>query len=200
MKIPPHRRIFWKLSTTNANLIVISGPSGVGKGTICTALREKNKEIALSISATTRKPRTTDVDGVTYFFKSEDEFKEMIENDQFLEWAVYNGQYYGTPLAPVLEQLKNGTDVLLEIDVQGALHVMEKYPEGIFIFIVPPTTAALRERLIGRGTETDEEINRRIAAAEEELNQKDKYEYIVINHVVDDAVDEILHIIQNHKK
>lgn len=188
------------MSTTNANLIVISGPSGVGKGTICTALREKNKEIALSISATTRKPRTTDVDGVTYFFKSENEFKEMIENDQFLEWAVYNGQYYGTPLAPVLEQLKNGTDVLLEIDVQGALHVMEKYPEGIFIFIVPPTTAALRERLIGRGTETDEEINRRIAAAEEELNQKDKYDYIVINHVVDDAVDEILHIIQNHKK
>lgn len=185
---------------TKANLIIISGPSGVGKGTVCDALLCKYSGIALSISATTRKPRSSDTDGVNYYFKSEDEFKQMIENDEFLEWAVYNGNYYGTPLAPVLTQLGGGTDVLLEIDVQGALNVMKKYPDGIFIFIAPPTVGDLRKRLTGRGTESDDEINRRIAAAESELNQKDKYDYIVINRVVDEAVDEIIEIIENHKK
>lgn len=187
------------MTATKANLVVVSGPSGVGKGTICKALLEKAPSLSLSVSATTRKPRATDIEGVTYYFKSKEEFKQMIENDQLLEWAVYNQNYYGTPLAPVLEKLANGIDVLLEIDVQGALDVMKKYPDGIFIFISPPSREDLRERLHGRGTETEEEIERRISAAEQELNQKDQYDFIVVNRVVDEAVAEILHIIQSRK-
>ncbi len=177
-------------------LIVISGPSGVGKGTIVRRILSECDKIRLSVSATTREPRTEDIEGVTYFFKTEDEFRSMIENGDFLEWAQYNGNYYGTPIGAVEETLKDGCDVLLEIDVQGAVNVMDKHREGIYIFIAPPSVEALRERLFGRGSEQPEEIESRVAAAEAELEMKDKYDYIVVNNILDDAVREIKDIIE----
>ncbi len=182
------------------NLFVISGPSGVGKGTICRRLVENSDSVSVSVSATTRRPRTEDVEGVTYFFKTVEEFKQMIDDDRFLEWAVYNDNYYGTPLSAIEEKINNGEDVILEIEVQGAVKVMEAKPDAISIFISPPSEDALYHRLKNRGTESDEEINRRIGAAKWELEQKDKYNYIVVNDDLDDAVTAIESIIKNERE
>ena len=182
------------------NLFVISGPSGVGKGTACRRLVENNKNVSVSVSATTRKPRIEDAEGVTYFFKTEDEFKKMIDDGKFLEWAVYNGNYYGTPLEAIEEKLALGQDIILEIEVQGALKVMEKKPDAVSIFIVPPDTNALYERLRGRGTESVEEIERRVKASEWELAQKDKYKHIVVNDDLDTAVATIENIMKNERE
>ena len=129
-------------------LIVLSGPSGVGKGTVCTALRQEQDDIIYSVSATTRSPRKEEIDGENYFFKTREAFEEMIKHDQLLEWAEYVGNYYGTPRKFVEETIQQGKDVILEIEIQGALQVKEKYPEGIFIFLVPPTLAELKLSLI----------------------------------------------------
>lgn len=180
-------------------LIVLSGPSGVGKGTICKKLLSEHPNIVLSISATTRKPRSEDTDGVTYYFKSEDEFKKMIENDEFMEWAVYNNKYYGTPKKPVYERLENGDDVILEIDVQGALNLKNKYPDAVYIFIAPENTEVLYDRLRNRGTESEDEIERRVKAAQWELSQQNKYDHIVVNKVVDDATQDIINIINTRR-
>lgn len=177
-------------------LIVLSGPSGVGKGTIVRRLLEEDDCFKLSVSATTRAPREEDAEGVTYFFKTVDCFKDMIDNGEFLEWAVYNGNYYGTPLNAVRQSLKKGYNVILEIEVQGAVKVKEKCPEGLFIFIAPPDTETLRKRLCGRGSESQDEIEKRVAAAESELKLKDEYDYIVTNNIVDEAVSEIKRIIE----
>jgi guanylate kinase len=181
-------------------LYVISGPSGVGKGTICRQLVEKRTDLSVSVSATTRKPRTEDKDGVTYFFKTEEQFRQMIEQDKFLEWAVYNRNYYGTPVDAVNEKLENGEDVILEIEVQGALKVMEKCKDAVSIFIAPPDEETLYTRLRGRGTESDEEIERRVNAAKAELEQKQKYDYIVVNDVLETAVCQIENIMKNQKE
>ena len=177
-------------------LIVISGPSGVGKGTLVKRLLHECDRLKLSVSATTRKPRSEDTEGVTYFFKTKDEFRSMIENSAFMEWAIYNDNYYGTPIAPVKEKLAEGYDVLLEIDVQGAMKVMKRCPDGIYIFIAPPSVKALRERLKGRGSETPEQIDKRVAAAETELELQNKYSYVVVNNVLDDAVRDVKNIIE----
>lgn len=177
-------------------LIVISGPSGVGKGTIIRRILTECDNIKLSVSATTREPRQEDTEGVTYFFKSKDEFRSMIEGEKFLEWAIYNENYYGTPLEPVEEQLALGNDILLEIDVQGAINVMDKCDDGIYIFIAPPSFEMLKERLTGRGSETDFEIENRVNAAKAELEMKEKYDYIVVNNVLDDAVRDVKNIIE----
>ena len=181
-------------------LYIISGPSGVGKGTICKKLTERNPGLSLSVSATTRKPRIEDKEGVTYFFKSKDEFEKMIEDNRFLEWAVYNGNYYGTPCTPVEESITSGKDIILEIDVQGAVNVMERFDGGVSIFIAPPDENTLYERLKGRGTETAEEIERRISAAASELKLKDKYDYVVVNDCLDKAVEDIENIMKKEKE
>lgn len=177
------------------NLIVISGPSGVGKGTVCKQLLQECDNLSLSVSATTRSPRAEDTDGVTYFFKTREEFETMIKNGDFLEWAMYNNNYYGTPLIPVQEKLDAGQNVLLEIDVQGALNVKNNYPDGVYIFLAPPSLETLHQRLVGRGTENPEEINRRIAAADLELSKQSEYDYIVVNDVLADAVRDVKEII-----
>ncbi len=181
-------------------LYVISGPSGVGKGTICRQLVEKREGLSVSVSATTRKPRTEDKEGVTYFFKTEEQFKQLIEQDKFLEWAVYNNNYYGTPVDAVNEKLEKGEDVILEIEVQGALKVMEKCKDAVSIFIAPPDEETLYTRLKGRGTEAEEEIERRVNAAKAELEQKQKYDYIVVNDVLETAVCQIENIMKNQKE
>lgn len=181
-------------------LYVISGPSGVGKGTVCRQLVEKINNLSVSVSATTRKPRTEDKEGITYFFKTEEQFKQMIQQDKFLEWAVYNGNYYGTPVDAVNEKLEKGEDVILEIEVQGALKVMEKCKDAVSIFIAPPDEETLYTRLRCRGTETEEEIKKRVNAAKAELLQKEKYDYIVVNDILKNAVCEIESIMKNQKE
>lgn len=180
-------------------LIVISGPSGCGKGTICKKLLERNDSLNLSISTTTRKPRKGETDRENYFFIGEDDFKKMIENDQLLEYANVYGNYYGTPKEFVLEKLKNGKDVLLEIDIQGALKVREVYKKGIFIFILPPSMEELKSRIVNRGTETKKDIEKRFKSAYNELKFVKEYDYAVINDDVSNAVEVIEFIIVAEK-
>ncbi len=181
-------------------LYVISGPSGVGKGTICKELVKNNDNITVSVSATTRKPRTEDKEGITYFFKTQQDFKQMIDDGEFLEWAIYNNNYYGTPVFAVEEKLGQGFDVILEIEAQGALSVMEKCEDSVSIFVEPPNEEILYQRLKGRGTENEEEIQKRIEAAKWELSQKDKYNYVVVNDKLEEAVATIENIMKNERK
>ena len=178
---------------------MISGPSGVGKGTVCRKLFECRSDIFFSVSATTRKPRKEDAEGVTYYFKTRDEFEKLIKEGAFLEWAEYSGNYYGTLKAPVEENLAKGKNVILEIDVKGALKVKENYSEGIYIFIAPPDKEALLNRLLGRGSEGKEEIKRRLSAAEEELKLQKEYDYVIINDSVESAAKKISEIMDKER-
>ncbi|WP_100404530.1 guanylate kinase [Bacillus solitudinis] len=177
-------------------LVVLSGPAGVGKGTVCGALRNEDTSIQYSVSATTRVPRAGEVNGVNYFFKSRDEFEDMIEHDLLLEWAEYVGNYYGTPIDYVRETINNGQDIILEIEVQGALKVRERFPEGVFIFLMPPSIAELRNRIVGRGTETAEVIDKRMTIARDEIEMMKKYDYVVENDEVQLAVERIKAIVK----
>lgn len=174
----------------DGKLFVISGPSGAGKGTICKALMEDSDpaRLALSVSMTTRQPREGEVHGVHYFFVTMEEFLQTIEEDGFLEHAEVYGNRYGTPKAMVLEQLSKGVDVILEIDIQGALNVKKAYPEGIFIFILPPSMAELRKRLTGRGTDSPEQIDLRLSKTLSEIAYIEEYDYCVVNGELDEAV------------
>ena len=175
-------------------LLVISGPSGAGKGTICNLLREKI-DLGYSISITTRAPRKGEVDGVNYFFKTVDEAKEMIAKDELLEYAEVFGNYYGTPRKFVLDQLAEGKNVLLEIDIQGALQVKERYPEAVLVFIVPPSLEELERRLRGRGTDAEEVILKRLAGATHELSFAKEYKYLVVNDTAELAMEKVKAIV-----
>lgn len=179
-------------------LIIVSGPAGVGKGTVVKEAVEKNN-IYLSVSATTRQPRSIDKEGVTYFFKTKEEFEKMIENDELLEWAKYVDNYYGTPLKPVKEALEKGMDVILEIEVQGAFKVKEKIPEAVLAFIVPPSLEILEERLRGRNTETEEQIEKRMNTAKTELEKIADYDYVIENDTVENAVGDLISVLKSEK-
>ena len=188
-------------------LIVLSGFSGSGKGTIMKELMKKySEQYALSISATTRSPRPGETDGVEYFFKTKEQFEKMIADDELIEYAKYVDNYYGTPKAYVEEQLAAGKDVILEIEIQGALKIKKKFPEAVLIFVTPPSAGELRNRLAGRGTETPEKIAARLSRAAEESKQMDDYDFILVNDEVDRCVEEMHALIQamharteNHK-
>lgn len=172
-------------------LLIVSGPSGAGKGTVCSEYIKRRPETFLSISATSRSPRPGDEDGVTYFFKTREEFEKLISDDGLLEYAEFCGNYYGTPKAPVLRAMGEGRDVILEIEVQGAYKVKEKCPNAVLVFVLPPSPEILRERLTGRGTESPEVIEKRIGEAHREIMRGANYDYIIVNDKLGLAADKL---------
>ena len=181
-------------------LIVVSGPSGAGKGTINGELLKRNKNIWMSTSMTTREPRGTEENGKEYFFVSKEEFEERIKNDQFLEYAiVHSGKYYGTQKDKIYDKLDQGIDVILEIDIQGALSIQNKISDAVFIFIMPPSMEILKERLTNRGTESEEKVLERFQTAYKEINAYTKYNYVVVNDEVENAVNKVEAIIKAEK-
>lgn len=180
-------------------LLVVSGPSGCGKGTICNKLLQRNKDLVFSVSATTRRPRNGEKEGINYFFIDDKRFKKMIGNNEFIEYAKVHKNYYGTPKNFVLNEINKGKIVILEIDVQGALQVKKAYSEAILVFLLPPSMSELKKRLTKRGTETEEDINIRYQNAFEELKFIKKYEYFVINDKVIEAVEKVEAVITAEK-
>lgn len=180
-------------------LLVVSGPSGTGKGTVLKHITEWDHNIRYSISMTTRKPRIGELDGVNYFFRTVSEFKKLIENDEMVEWVNYCDNYYGTPRKFIDECLEKGQDVILEIEVEGAKNIMDRFPDCVSIFILPPSMEKLADRIKGRGTEIDEVIQKRLAKAEHELTFVNRYKYVVVNDEIQDAIDDITSIIHAEK-
>ena len=178
-------------------LIIITGPSGVGKGTVVKELLDRNKDIWLSISATTRNPRIGEKDGENYYFISDEKFKDMIDKKEFLEWAQFAGNYYGTPLSTVNEKIEKGFIVLLEIEVEGAKQIKEKFPEALSIFLLPPSKAELEKRIRNRGTEKEEAIDRRLSRANYEIASSDQFDFVLTNHDVDETVKGVFKIIKS---
>lgn len=183
---------------SKGTLFIVSGPSGCGKGTVLAEIL-KQDNVYYSVSATTRAPRPGEVNGVNYHFLSKDEFEKLIENGGMLEYANYCGNYYGTPKKPVEDMLAEGKNVILEIEVQGALKVMEKCPEAVSVFILPPSLKELRRRLHKRGTETEEVIEKRIGEAAGEIRKAVNYDYVMINGELEIAVSNLLSIINSQK-
>lgn len=188
------------IKTNNKGLlIVVSGPSGAGKDTICHKLIKENSNIWMSVSMTTRKPRPLEKEGVDYFFVSSEEFLNKIKDNTFLEYASYNDNYYGTPKDKVEEKLNEGKDVILVIDINGAINIKKIIPSALFIFIMPPDMETLKNRLIGRKTESKDKVVQRFITAYNEVNNYKKYNYVVVNDKVEDAVNKVKSIIQSEK-
>jgi len=181
-------------------LVVVSGLSGAGKGTICKRLLEKYPEYVLSVSATSRKPREGEVNGREYFFVSKEEFEQMIEQGKLLEYCQYVENYYGTPKEWVLNQLDAGKNIILEIELQGAFNVRKIYPDAVLVFVLPPDMDELRNRLINRGTETEEEIEKRLKRAQEEMEFVPQYDYVIVNDFVEKSVDMLHNIVRSEKE
>lgn len=180
-------------------LIVISGPSGVGKDSVCNELLKKHNDLYLSVSMTSRSPRPGEVEGKDYFYVTKKQFRENIKEKKFLEHAIVHGEHYGTPKDNVIKQINNNKDVILLIDIQGALKIKRKYKNGIFIFLMPPSMKELKERLVNRGTETKEKIISRFKTAYKEINEISKYNYVVVNDTIENAVNKIEAILLSSK-
>ena len=180
-------------------LLVVSGPSGTGKGTICKKMVEMNDAIKLSVSATTRQPRLGEKEGISYYFKTREEFEKMVENGEFLEHAMIYDNYYGTPKQAIVDQLDAGVDVILEIEMQGARQIREVCPDAVFVFILPPSLDELKHRIVGRGTETKEQIEKRFNSAYNEIKLLGDYDYFIFNNIVDKSAEEIFEIIKSEK-
>ncbi|WP_226034996.1 guanylate kinase [Aquibacillus saliphilus] len=178
-------------------LFILSGPSGVGKGTVRKALFDKDIGLKYSISMTTRPIRTGEREGTDYFYRSKSEFEDMIQNNKLLEYAEYVGNYYGTPRDYVEQTLESGNDVFLEIEVQGALQVKKNFPEGVFIFLFPPSLEELKNRIVSRGTETEDLVKNRLMAAREEIEMMDAYDYVVVNDKIETAVHKVQSIVRS---
>jgi guanylate kinase len=177
-------------------LVVVSGPAGVGKGTVVSHARKKNKNIVYSVSVTSRKPRPGETDGINYYFVSREQFNEMIRKKELVEWVEYCGNFYGTPRAYVDEQLKKGRIVLLEIEVEGAGNVKKQYPECVSIFIAPPDLYELKKRIINRGTEPPDVIEKRMHRAEKEMEHISEYDYVILNDTVENSSNRLLEILE----
>ncbi len=188
-----------KNTTLGGLLIVLSGPSGVGKGSVCKELYKINENIKESVSVTTRKPREGEKDGVSYYFTDQEGFFNMIEKGELLEWAKVYDNYYGTPIKAVLDNLKAGRDVLLELDIQGAMKVQQNFPEGVFIFLLPPSISELKNRISKRGTETEEDLDKRFNAAKEEIQLAREYNYVIVNNILKTSADRIDSIVKAEK-
>ena len=180
-------------------LLVISGPSGVGKGTVLHDLTNTQKNLVYSVSVTTRKQRPGEIEGVSYFFKTHEEFEKMIEEDKFLEYAKVHDNYYGTPKEFVEEKINEGKIVILEIDVQGALNVKKNIDNGVYIFLAPPSLSELKNRIVNRGTETESDINLRMSNAKKELSYIKNYDYLVVNDHLNSAINLVNEIINAEK-
>ena len=178
-------------------LIILTGPSGVGKGTVVKEILDKDKNICLSVSATTRSPREGEKEGENYYFLSEETFKEMINKNLFLEWAKFAGHYYGTPLSFVKDKIEDGFIVLLEIEVEGAKQIKDKFPDSLSIFILPPSKEELERRIRNRGTEKEEAINRRLSRSTYEIASSDEFDFKVTNRDVDETAERIIKIIRS---
>ena len=178
-------------------LIILTGPSGVGKGTVVKEILDKDKNICLSVSATTRSPRKGEKEGENYYFLSEENFKEMINKNLFLEWAKFAGNYYGTPLSFVKDKIEEGFIVLLEIEVEGAKQIKDKFPDSLSIFILPPSKEELERRIRNRGTEKEEAINRRLSRSTYEIASSDEFDFKVTNRDVDETAERIINIIRS---
>jgi len=177
-------------------LIILTGPSGVGKGTVVKEILGLDKNIWLSISATTRKPREGEKEGENYYFLNQERFKEMIDKNLFLEWAQFAGNYYGTPLSSVNEKIKKGFTVLLEIEVEGARQIKDKFPNSLSIFLLPPDKAELERRIRNRGTEEEEAIKKRLSRANYEISASNQFDFALINHNVDETAKKIIKLIK----
>lgn len=180
-------------------LVVVSAPSGTGKGTLLQMLRKVNKNVRFSISVTTRPPRQGEEDGKDYFFRTVEQFEDMVKNGELIEWVKYCDNYYGTPKKFVEDAIDQGFDIVLEIDVEGAMNIKKMFPESVMIFIVPPSLEELKKRIVGRGTEQTDVINKRIQIAEKELEYAEKYDYIVINDDIENAVAAVNSILTAEK-
>jgi len=180
-------------------LIVFSGPSGSGKGTVLKEALKKSNDLCVSVSATTRAPRDGETDGVDYMFYSKEQFLELVSGNGFLEWACFCENYYGTPRAEVERLLDSGKNVVLEIEVQGAMKIKEKCPDAVLIFNLPPSMEELKKRLVGRNTDAEDVIKKRLETAVWEISQADEYDYILVNDVIEAAADRFLAIIEGEK-
>ena len=177
-------------------LIILTGPSGVGKGTVVKEILGKEKKFWLSISATTREPRVGEKDGENYYFLNREKFKKMIEQNLFLEWAQFAGNYYGTPLSSVNEKIKKGFTVLLEIEVEGAMQVKDKFPNSLSIFLLPPDKAELERRIRNRGTENEEAIRKRLSRANYEISVSNQFDFVLTNNNIDETAVRIIKLIK----
>ncbi len=187
------------MSKSRGLLVVFSGPSGSGKGTVLKEALKKSDDLCVSVSATTRAPRDGETDGVDYMFYTKEQFLELVSENGFLEWACFCENYYGTPRAKIEELLSAGKDVVLEIEVQGAMKIKQKCPDAVLIFNLPPSLEILKERLVGRNTDAEDVIKKRLETAVWEISQAEKYDYVLVNDKIEDAADTFLAIIKGEK-